>query len=97
MELHHRQHVDDMRFAYGGSTMSRHLEDSRSERSYGTSSDRSYSTQPTEYSSVPSRRAPHVHYNTFDSRSVDLPSRFFEDRHLESSPRASVATYASTV
>ncbi|KAK0943622.1 hypothetical protein LTR29_004793 [Friedmanniomyces endolithicus] len=97
MELHHRQHVDDMRFAYGSSTMSRHLEDSRSERSYRTGSDRSYSTQPTECSSIPSRRTPRVHYNTVGSKSVEQPSRFFEDRHPESSPRASVATYASTV
>ncbi|KAK0858176.1 hypothetical protein LTS02_009892 [Friedmanniomyces endolithicus] len=97
MELHHRQHVDDMRFAHGGDSTSRYLEDSRSERSYDTSSGRSYSTQPTDYSSIASKRAPHVHYNTVDSKSIDRPSRFFEDRHPESSPRASVASYASTV
>ncbi|TKA81788.1 hypothetical protein B0A55_02153 [Friedmanniomyces simplex] len=97
MALHHRQHVDDMRFAYGSSNRSRRSDDSESERSYNTSSDKSYLTQPTDYSSSPMKRPPHIHYNTYDRKSEDTPRRFFEDRHPEASPRASVETYASTV
>ncbi|KAK5699585.1 hypothetical protein LTR97_005714 [Elasticomyces elasticus] len=95
MALHHRRNVDDMRSAFGSSQLSRHS--SESERSYYTSSDISYLTQPTEYSGTSTRRPPHVHYNTYDSKTPEPTQRFFEDRHPQASPRASVETYASTV
>ncbi|KAK5127826.1 hypothetical protein LTR85_004942 [Meristemomyces frigidus] len=95
MALHHRREIDDMRYAYD-SNRSRHSASSDSERSYQSSSEKSYQTQPTEYSSSPSKRPPHVHYNTCESRASDAPPRFFEDRAPQDSPRSSVDTYAST-
>ncbi|KAK3067521.1 hypothetical protein LTR53_015565 [Teratosphaeriaceae sp. CCFEE 6253] len=98
MALHHRQHVHDMRFAYGSSTLSRHSGDSESEQSYHSGSAKSSQTQPTDYSSTsPTKRAPHIHYNSYNDKPVEVCRPFFDDRQPEASPRASVETYASTV
>jgi hypothetical protein len=78
-----------MRSRYSGRT--------ESERSSGSGSDRSYQTQPTEYSGSPVSRPEHVHYKSHDGIPAHVIPRFFEDRDPQSSPRASVETYASTV
>ncbi|KAK4499115.1 hypothetical protein PRZ48_009627 [Zasmidium cellare] len=96
-QLHHRRELCDMRNAYD-SDRSFHS-DRDSDRSYQrsqSSSDKSYSTQPTIYSATSSKRPPRVHYPTCDNE-YESPPRYFADRPPQQSPRASVETYASTV
>lgn len=96
-QLHHRREYCDMRNAYD-SDRSFHS-DRDSDRSYQrsqSSSDKSYSTQPTIYSATSAKRPPRVHYDTYDNEDRSSP-RYFDDRQPQESPRASVETYASTV
>ncbi|KAM3419934.1 hypothetical protein BST61_g3254 [Cercospora zeina] len=95
--LHHRPEIDDMRSAFdSGSCQS----DQASERtSYNTShsgSDRSYRTAATEHSQPSTRRPPRIHHPTCDGDYQRAP-QYFADRHPQSSSRASVETFASTV
>ncbi|KAK4544041.1 hypothetical protein LTR36_004539 [Oleoguttula mirabilis] len=96
MALHHRPEIDDMRYAYD-SNRSRRSASSGSESSYESSSEKSYQTQPTDYSSSPSKRPPpHVQYNPCESKVSDAPRQYFDDRAPQESPRSSADTYAST-
>lgn len=98
--LHHRREFENIRFAYDSksSHTAAHSSDSYSDHSYheqSSGSERSYRTQPTEYSTSPSKRPPCIHQNTCDE-SRPTP-HFFQDRQPQSSPAASVETCASTV
>ncbi|OQO02681.1 hypothetical protein B0A48_12210 [Cryoendolithus antarcticus] len=95
--LRQRSDFYDMRNAYQSSIS--HHSASSSSQSYSqrrSDSDRSYQTQPTEYSaSLASRPIVHHQY-TCEGRLQHSPERFFPEKEPQSSPRASVETYAST-
>ncbi|KAK5151845.1 hypothetical protein LTS14_008979 [Recurvomyces mirabilis] len=97
MLLHHRQNVENMRCAYGVGTEAS-ASDNLSERprSTGSSSYQSYSTKHTQYTGSSAKRPIHVHYDDYTSKK-NSEWRFFDDRVPESSPRASVASVASTI
>ena len=102
MVLHHRREMPDMRSAYSHDNTScrTHPSDSGSERSNQerhSGSERSCQTQPTDYSSSPVKRAPHIHYASRDELPKDFQQQFFDDRQLQQSPRSSTETYTSTV
>ena len=100
MALHHRREMPDMRAYARDQAYRSSPSNSVTEMSYQdlhSGSDRSYETQPTSYSSCPSKRPPIVHYTTSESQHKDTSLQVFNDRQPQESPRSSVDTYASTV
>lgn len=100
--LRQRAEVNNIRYAYESKSSSYHSASSSSgsERSYRqrhSDSDRSYQTQPTEYSGSPVKRPSIKPYDTCEGRIERSPDRFFPEKEPQSSPRTSVDTYASTV